>query len=68
MIPCKHCPQNETVKNGYVRDKQRYQCKLCGYNVVLGDQRSTHATEVKNAWCLLLYSLGKSSFGLLAKL
>jgi transposase-like protein len=41
---------------------------MCGYNFVRGDQRSTHTTEVKNALCLLLYSLGTSSFGFLAKL
>jgi transposase len=68
MISCKNCHQPETVKNGFVRDKQRYKCNACGYNFVLGDQRSKHSTEVKKALCLLLYSLGKSSFGFLAKL
>jgi transposase len=66
MIPCKKCHQNETVKNGYVRAKQRDKCKMCGDNFVLGEQRSQRATEVKKAWCLLLYSLGKSSCGFLA--
>ena len=51
-----------------MRDKQRYKCKLCGYNFVLGDERYSHATEVKKALCIILYSLGKASFGFLAKL
>jgi transposase-like protein len=57
-----------TVKNGLVRGKQRYQCRACGYNFVLGDERHSHATEVKKALCLIFYSLGKASCGFLAKL
>jgi hypothetical protein len=56
------------VKNGFVRGKQRYQCRACGDNFVLGDERHSHATEVKKALCVILYSLGKASFGFLAKL
>ena len=68
MITCKNCHDSQTVKNGFVRDKQRYQCKMCGYNFVLGDERHSHATEVKKALCIILYSLGKASFGFMAKL
>ena len=68
MVACKNCQDTHTVKNGFVRDKQRYKCKLCGYNFVLGDERYSHATEVKKALCIILYSLGKASFGFLAKL
>jgi transposase-like protein len=68
MITCKNCQQPHTVKNGFVRGKQRDQCRACGDNFVLGDERHSPATEVKKAWCLILYSLGKASFGLLAKL
>ena len=68
MISCKNCHDTHTVKNGFVRDKQRYKCKMCGYNFVLGDERHSHATEVKKALCIILYSLGKASFGFLAKL
>lgn len=68
MIACKNCHATQTVKNGFVRDQQRYQCKGCGYNFVLGDQRYSHATEVKKALCIILYSLGKASFGFMAKL
>ena len=68
MITCKNCQDTHTVKNGFVRDKQRYKCKVCGYNFVLGDERHSHATEIKKALCMILYSLGKASFGFLAKL
>jgi transposase len=68
MITCKNCQHPHTVKNGFVRGTQRYQCRACGYNFVLGDERHSHATEVKKALCMILYSLGKASFGFLAKL
>ena len=41
---------------------------MCGYNFVLGDERHSHATEIKKSLCIILYSLGKASFGFLAKL
>jgi transposase len=68
MIPCKNCHQNHTVKNGYVRHKQRYKCHSCGYNFVEGDARHKRETELKKALSIILYSLGKSSFGFLGKL
>lgn len=30
MEECKNCKSTETVKNGLVRQKQRYKCKSCG--------------------------------------
>jgi IS1 family transposase/transposase-like protein len=68
MITCKNCQNTHTVKNGFVRGKQRYKCQACGYNFVLGDARHSHATEIKKALAIILYSLGKSSFGFLGKL
>ena len=68
MITCKNCQTTNTVKNGFVRGKQRYKCYACGYNFVLGDARHPHTTEVKKALSILLYSLGKASFGFIAKL
>src|SRR5262249_16907564 len=68
MVPCKNCQQTNTVKNGYVRHKQRYKCHSCGFNFVEGDSRHKHTTELKKALSIILYSLGKSSFGFLGKL
>jgi len=45
MIPGKNGHQTHTVKNGYVRHKQRYQCHRCGDNFVEGDARHQHETE-----------------------
>jgi transposase len=68
MIPCKNCRDTQTVKNGFGRGKQRYKCRPCGYNFVLGDDRHSHTTEVKKALAVILYSLGKASFGFLGTL
>ena len=68
MISCKNCKKTNVIKNGFVRNKQRYQCQTCGYNFVLGDARHPHTTEIKKALSIILYSLGKASFGFLAKL
>ena len=68
MMTCKNCRNTPTVKNGFVRGKQRYKCHACGYNFVLGDDRHSHTTEIKKALAIILYSLGKSSFGCLGKL
>ena len=66
-IRCKGCESNSIVKNGKVRNKQRYKCKDCGFNFVLGDQREKVSPEGK-ALAVLLYARGKSSYGFIAKL
>jgi len=68
MIPCKNCQQTNTVKNGFIRGKQRYKCHACHYIFVVGDERHKPETDLKKALSVILYSLGKSSFGFLAKL
>jgi transposase len=56
VIQCKRCQSSKTVKNGTVRGKPRRKCKECGYNFTQGDGR------------VILYSLGKASFGMLGKI
>jgi hypothetical protein len=68
MMPCKRCGSGDTVKHGVVRKKQRYCRKKCGYNFVSGDQRVKESVAVKKALAVILYSLGKASFGMLGKL
>jgi transposase len=68
MISCKNCQQTHIIKNGFVRGKQRYKCQQCHYNFVVGDARHKAETEIKKALSVILYALGKSSFGFLAKL
>ena len=68
MVACKNCKSEKTVKNGIVRNKQRYKCKECGYNFVEGDNRTNEKIAAKKALCVLLYSLGKASFNGLARI
>jgi transposase-like protein len=68
MLCCKNCQSDQVIKNGFVRKKARYKCKSCGYNFVLGDARLKKNLAVKKALAVILYSLGKASFGFLAKL
>jgi len=68
MISCKNCQQTNTIKNGFVRGKQRYKCHTCHYTFVVGDERHKLETDLKKALSVILYSLGKSSFEFLAKL
>ena len=68
MITCKRCNSEKTVKNGFVREKPRYKCKDCGYNFVEGDGRMKDSVVVKKALAVILYSLGKASFGMLGKI
>ena len=64
---CKKCGSTKCVKSGKVRDKQRYTCKLCGYNFVLVDKREKVGPEGK-ALAVLIYSAGKASYGFIARL
>ncbi|MEW6773522.1 MAG: hypothetical protein AB1304_05930 [Bacteroidota bacterium] len=64
---CKQCGNNKCVKNGIVRKKQRYKCKNCSLNFVIGDEREKVRPEAK-ALAVLLYGTGKASYGLIAKL
>lgn len=68
MPACKKCGCIEAVKNGIVREKQRYRCKKCGYNFVEGDGRTNEKIAAKKAMCILQYAQGKASYNMLAKL
>ena len=47
-INCKKCKSNQYVKNGYVREKQRYRCNDCGCNFIASDDRVKHDNKTKN--------------------
>ena len=64
---CKNCCSDSNVKNGYVRGKQRYKCKLCGFNFTIGDKREKISPPAR-ALAILLYGRGKASYGFIAKL
>jgi transposase-like protein len=68
MIECKNCKSINTTKNGIVRKKQRYKCKECGYNFVIGHAYTSPKKLAKKALVVLLYSLGRTSYSKLAKI
>jgi len=67
-IICKNCDWTKLVKNGVVRQQQRYKCKECGYNFVEWDKRIKQNLIPKKALAILLYSLWKASFRFIWKL
>ena len=68
MIQCQECQSETTVKNGIVPEKQRYKCKSCSCNFMIGDSGLNPATELKGQTCVWFYSLRKANFRFLAKL
>lgn len=68
MAICKNCKSEQTVKSGFVREKQRYKCKACGINFVIGDGRTNEKIASKKAMCVIFYSLGKASYNMLANI
>ena len=45
MVLCKHCGSERSVRNGQVKDKQRYLCKSCGQTFREGDNRVRYSIE-----------------------
>ena len=68
MSKCKNCGSSHAVKNGRARGKQRFRCKKCGLNFVVGDARTNDKIAAKKAMLVLLCSFGKTPFNLLARL
>jgi len=68
MLECKNCKSVKTVKSGKVRGKQRFKCKDCGYYFIIGDERTNEKVTALKALCVLMYSLGKGSYGMMGKL
>jgi transposase len=66
-IKCKNCSCEKITRNGIVRGKQRYKCKECGYNFVIGDERTNENIQALKALVVMIYSLGKGSYNMLGK-
>lgn len=47
MILCKACGSSKVVKDGLVKNKQRYLCKECARTFRVGDDREKHPLEKK---------------------
>lgn len=48
MKECKFCDGKKLVKNGIVRDLQRYRCNKCKKNQVLGDRRVKYSNKIRH--------------------
>ena len=68
MPCCKRCQSASTVKNGFVRGRQRYRCNDCAYNFIEGDARINPTLPAKKALAVILYGLGKASFNMLGRI
>ena len=68
MLECKNCKSEKVVKSGKIRGKQRYKCKECNCNFVIGDKRTDEKIAALKALCVLFYSLAKGSYNMLGKL
>jgi transposase len=66
-ILCKKCSSDSIVMNGKVRSVQRYKCKSCGCNFIVGDKREKLSPAARSL-AILLYGRGKASYGFIAKL
>jgi transposase len=66
-IKCKICGSDQCVKNGKIRNEQRYRCKKCGINFIIGDKREKLSPAAR-ALAILLYGRGKAGYSFIAKL
>src|ERR1700712_305094 len=57
-LRCKRCGSEEQVKNGLMRSKQRYRCKVCGLNFT--DTPARGKPLAMKATAVLLYVSGLS--------
>ena len=64
--PCPKCNHNHIVKNGHVKGIQRWKCRGCEYEFTRTTPRGVH--PALKALAVLMYSTGKSSYGMIARL
>ena len=63
-MECKSCSSNLTIRNGRLRNKQRYKCKACGFNFVQGDDRKgKNRDKQRMALHLYLENMGFRAIG-----
>src|SRR6202162_6593731 len=65
-ICCKRCGCSDYMKNGTVRDLQRYRCRACGCNFTMTPPRGK--PPAMKALAVLLYAMGGISFGSIARI
>ena len=57
MILCKHCGSENIVKDGIIKGKQRYLCKICSKTFRFGDKREKYDIS-KKVRIIKLYTEG----------
>jgi transposase-like protein len=57
MVLCKHCGSDKVVKDGIIKDKQRYLCRECNRTTRSGDRREKYPIE-KKIKAIKLYTEG----------
>jgi transposase-like protein len=65
-ISCKRCGATEYVKNGMVRQMQRYRCQQCGCHFTATPPQGK--PPAMKALALLLYAMGNASFCMIGRL
>jgi len=65
-VCCKRCGAADQMKNGIVRDVQRYLCRSCGCNFTMTPPRGK--PPAMKALALLLYAMGNMSFCSIARI
>jgi transposase-like protein len=63
---CPRCAHSHVIKNGYVHAVQRWKCRGCRYEFTRMTARGEPAA--KKALALLLSSMGRASYGIIARL
>ena len=64
QIECPKCSKQNCVKDGFVKQKQRYKCKECRYRHTVKHRKGTATPEIKRqALHLYLEGLGFRSIG-----
>lgn len=63
MKNCKFCHSKNIIKNGKPKGLQRYYCKDCEREQIVGDRRQSHNNEIKKA-ALVLYLEGNGFRGI----
>ena len=66
--PCPKCSHPHVSKNGHIQSVQRWKCqdRDCSYEFTRTTPRGEPAA--KKALALLLYSMGRASYGIIARL
>ena len=69
MKECKFCEGRKIVKSGVIRVCQRYLCKSCGKNQVMGDKRVKYGNKEKAmAMAMYLNNMGFRAIGRVMKI